>query len=56
MCMSGAHPGSHEPVPFWYKYPHIFGKEIIPALEVIEVTLRRKDRNLFILLEALVLV
>ena len=53
--MSGAHPGSHKPVLFWYKPTH-FGREIIPTLEVIRVTSRRKrNRNLSRLLKTLVL-
>ena len=30
MCMSGAHPGSYEPVSFWYKYPHILAEKSYP--------------------------
>ena len=52
--MSGAHPGAHEPVSILYKIPTHFGREIIPALEVIGGTSRRRrNRNLSRLLETL---
>ena len=54
--MSGAHPGAHESGSILYKYPHIFDREIIPTLKVIGETSRRRNRNLYRLLETLVLV
>ena len=53
--MSGAHPGTYEPVSILYKYPHILAEKSYLPLEVIgEASRRRRNRNLSRLLETLV--
>ena len=36
MCMSGAHPGAHEPVSILYKYPHILAEKSYLPLKSLE--------------------
>ena len=36
MCVSGAHPGAHEPVSILYKYPHVLAEKSYLLLKLLE--------------------